>query len=117
MTLEALETQVNEAVSSAFGHAIHCGELIQRNQLFEAIGYCKRQGVEPPQCSLTAQSENANRLRKGAARKLSDPNWWGKSLEVEAIRSYEAQQIVSGNVRNFVSDASLEYRRKHKARM
>lgn len=116
MTLEALETRVNAAVSFASSHANACKALSGGGDLKGAIEYCARQGIEPPQCSLTAQSENASRLREAAARKLSDPKWWKTSLETTAIRSYEAEQMALGDVRNHVSDGLAAYMQKSKAK-
>ncbi|MDP9123161.1 MAG: hypothetical protein M3N82_00910 [Pseudomonadota bacterium] len=42
-------------------------------------------------------------------RKLADSGWWTKSLEVAAIRQYEAEQTAAGNVRNYVSDGLFAY--------
>lgn len=114
MTLETLEARINAAVSFASSHANACKALSEVGELRGAIEYCTRQGVEAPQCSLTAESENATRLREGVARKLSDPRWWKKSLEITAIRNYEAEQMVLGNVRNYVSDGLVAYRQKSK---
>lgn len=116
MTLEALEIRVCAAVSFASSHANACKALFEGGDFKGAIEYCARQGIEPPQCSLTAQSENASRLREAAEQKLSDPKWWKKLLETTAIRSYEAQQMALGNVRNYVSDGLAAYMQKSKAK-
>ena len=116
MTLEILEARVNAAVSAASTHADSCKALVESGDLKEAIEYCTRERIEPPQCSLTAQSENASRLREVAARKLSDSKWWKKSLETNAIRSYEAEQMAIGNVRNYVSDGLAAYTQKNRAK-
>lgn len=116
MTLEILEARVHDAISAVSSHANNCSTLIASSNLAGALEYCKTENIELPQCSLTAQSENANRLRTVAGGKLSDPQWWAKALETKAIRSYEAEQIAQGNVRNFISDGLAAYHEKHKGR-
>lgn len=116
MTLETLKARIDAAVSLASSHANACRSLSEVGELKGAIEYCTRQGIEAPQCSLTAESENASRLRGGVARKLSDPMWWKKSLETTAIRSYEAEQMALGNVRSYVSDGVAAYMLKSKAK-
>lgn len=117
MTFEILETRVAQAMASAHTHANNCHSLIAEGSLAAALEYCTREGIDPPQCSLTAQSENANKLRMVTKRKLSDFKWWEKALETKAIRGYEAEQRAQGNVRNYVSDgAAAYYMQKQKAR-
>lgn len=116
MTLEILERQVQEARANAVDYAERCGQLISASDLASAIALCGELLIDPPQCSLTAQSENAQRLRDAAARKLSDPKWWAKALETLAIRRYEHEQIALGNVTSFVSDGLAAYNAKHKAK-
>ena len=116
MTLEVLEARVAQAALKAAAKADKCRDLLDKGSLAAAIEYCKSTGIDPPQCSLTAQSENAQRLRLGAERKLSDPMWWGKVLETEAIQNYEGEQMAKGNVRNYVSDGLATYMQKQKAR-
>lgn len=116
MTLEILQAQVREAISTASSHAKNCSTLIADCNLAGALEYCKTKNLEPPQCSMTAISENASRLRAVAARKLSDPHWWEKALKTRAIRTYEANQIVRGNVLNFISDELAVHHEKHKGR-
>lgn len=116
MTLETLEARIDEAVSSAVIHAELCGSFITQNKLAEALDFCARANIDPPQCSLSAQSENASRLRASAAQKLSNPKWWKKALETAAIRGYEVEQMALGNVRNYISDGLAEYTAKCKSK-
>lgn len=116
MTLEILEARISEATSSAMSHAELCGSFISQNKLAEALDFCARVKIAPPQCSLSAQSENASRLRASTALKLSDPKWWKKALETAAIRNYEAEQMALGNVRNYVSDGLAAYSVKYKSK-
>lgn len=109
MTLEILQSRVKEASAHAVVHAQHCEEFITNDNLPEVLTYCKGLSVEPPQFSLTANSTNGDRLRATAKRKLSDPKWWEKKLEEQAIRQYEAEQIAKGNVTQFVSDGLAAY--------
>jgi hypothetical protein len=116
MTLEFLERQVEEARANAVNYAERCEQLVSLGDLAAAIAVCNELSIEPPQCSLTVTSENAQKLRTAAARKLSDPKWWIKALETQAIRRYEHQQMVQGKVSNFVSDGLAAYHAKHKAK-
>ena len=116
MTLEILERQVDEARANATSYAVRCEQMVSRGDLAAAIALCNQLSIEPPQCSLTATSENAQKLRTAAARKLSDPKWWIKTLETQTIRHYEYQQALQGKVTNFVSDGLAAYHSKHKAK-
>lgn len=111
MTLDILEKQVDEAISKARTYAAHCHLLIEGSTLASALEFCKKEGIEPPQCSTTAKSENANRLRVSASRKLTDEKWWRSNLKTSAIRAYESDQIARGNVRNFISDNLVAYKK------
>lgn len=114
MTLEVLETRVQEALSNAQAHAEKCSKLIVSSGLVEAFKHCQTVGIEAPKCSLTAQTDNAKKLRETTERKLSDPKWWKKSLESLAIQRYEAEQRALGNVTNFISDGLAAYTAKQK---
>jgi hypothetical protein len=116
MTLAILENKVEEARASAVKCAKRCEELISSSDLSAAIAVCKEFSIDAPQCSMTATSENAQRLRVAAARKMTDPNWWMKALEKQAIRSYDNQQRIEGKATDFVSDGAVAYHRKHKAK-
>ncbi len=116
MTLEILERQVEEARANAVNYAERCEQFISGYDLAAAIAVCNELSIDPPQCSLTATTENAQRLRNAAARKLADPKWWEKALETKAIRRYEHGQLVQGNVTNFVSDGLAAYHAKYKAK-
>ena len=115
MTLATLETKVEETRANAVKCAKRCEELISSIDLTAAIAVCKEFSIDAPQYSMTASSENAQRLRVAAARKLSDPNWWIKALEKQAIRSYDNQQRIEGKATGFVSDGAVAYHSKHKA--
>lgn len=110
MKPKILEETIDKAVATAASHARNCLALIEKGSLTGAIEYCAREGIDPPQCSLTAQSENANKLRTEAARKLSDPNWWKKSLKTKAIRGHETDQDIP--VGGFISDELVAFRNK-----
>ena len=116
MTLEVLEARVEEARAKAVQFASRCEHLVASGDLATALEVCKEAAIDPPQCSLTAASENAQRLRDAAGRKISDPAWWKKSLESSAVRVYEGEQIAQGKVTNFVSDGLAAYHAKHKKR-
>jgi hypothetical protein len=116
MTLEVLEALVEEARAKAVQYASRCAHLVIKGDLVTALEVCKEASIDHPQCSLTATSENAKRLRDAAGRKMSDPAWWKKSLESSAARAYEGEQIAQGKVTNFVSDGLAAYHAKHKRR-
>ncbi len=116
MTLEVLEAGVRDAVALAGECADKCKAVLSKEGLASAIEYCNGQGIDPPQCSLTAKSPNADRLRNDAARKLTDREWWAKSLETKAVRAYERERISQGTVTDYVSDGVFAYMQKKKKR-
>ena len=67
-------------------HAGSCIAMLDAGNLAAALSYCAAQRVDPPQCSLTADSPNAHRLRAKAMQHLSDPKWWQKRLDILAKR-------------------------------
>jgi hypothetical protein len=116
MTLETLESQVAQALETAARNAGKCSELISAGNLKAALDYCRAAGIEPPQCSLVAISENASKLRAAAARKLSDLKWWCDVLEKRVIRDYEGEQFAAGKITNYISDGLAAYMAKRKKR-
>lgn len=104
-----IEKAIEAAQQAAELHASNCVELLSSNQLAEAIAYCKAQGIDPPQCSLTEESPNAHKLREKAKDMLSDAGWWKKRLKLKALRDFEQRQLKAGNVTQGISDAMLEY--------
>lgn len=109
-----IEKFIEASQQAAESHALNCTKLLTRNQLAEAIDYCKAQGIDPPQCSLTAESPNAQKLREKAKGMLSDESWWRKRLKTKALRDFEQNQIHAGKVIQGVSDAMLEYMTSNK---
>lgn len=107
--MSKLEALIDNAQANAEMHAKRCAELIPKNGLAAALEYCQQQGIEPPQCSLTADSSNARMLRETAARMLSETKWWKRRLGNKAGRDFEHRQISLGKVTNIISDESLEY--------
>lgn len=83
-------------IEAALKHSNVCRELLDDNRLADALAYCAAQGVEPPQCSLTADSANADRLRAIAKNMLSDYGWWVKRLKIRAARESEMERIRRG---------------------
>ena len=67
-------------------HASSCITMLDARNLEGALAYCAAQRIDPPQCSLTANSPNANRLRAKAMEHLSDAKWWQKRLDILAKR-------------------------------
>ena len=116
--MSKLELQVEQAQSYAEFHALKCSEMLVADGLPKALEYCREQGIEPPQCSLTAQSVSAENLRTKAARMLSEAKWWKRRLGSQAGQQFEHQQILEGKVTNFISDESLEFHnRKRRKRI
>lgn len=74
-------------------HATACKLMFEAGKLAEALAYCAAQQVDPPQCSLTAESPNAHRLRMKAMEHLSDEAWWRKRLTILARRDAEMDRM------------------------
>jgi hypothetical protein len=81
------------SVDEATKHATACVALLDAGKLAEALAYCAAQRVDPPQCSLTAESPNAHKLRIEAMDHLADEAWWRKRLAVGAKRDAEMQRM------------------------
>lgn len=107
--MSKLEALIDNAQAYAEMHAKRCSELIPKDGLAAALAYCQQQGIEPPQCSLTADSGNARMLRETAARMLSETKWWKRRLGNKAGRDFEHRQIMQGKVTNIISDETLEH--------
>lgn len=90
-------------------HLTICTVMIEAGNLAEALAYCEAQKVDPPQCSLTADSPNAHKLREIAKGMLSDQKWWIKRLKIKALRESEQIQIQAGKVTMGISDETFEY--------
>lgn len=112
MALQDLENAVSDKVKLATQHAINCVKLINESGLEPAIKYCKQQGIEPPQCSFTAQSANADKDRATASRMLGEVKWWARRLKNNAIGNYENDQRKQGKVTNYISDDLRAYDQK-----
>lgn len=110
----SIENLIEESQKLAETHAIHCTALITSSQLHDAIEYCRSLGIDPPQCSLTAQSRNAVRLREKAKEMLSDAAWWKKRLKITALRGFEQTQINAGLVSHGISDQSYDHLKANK---
>ncbi|MBN8087464.1 DUF3265 domain-containing protein [Vibrio vulnificus] len=101
-----------EAMSYAESHALKASSILNEKGLAEALEYCRQQGIDPPQCSLTAKSANAENLRNKAKRMISEVKWWSRRLERKAVQNFEHIQRQNGKVTNIISDESLEYQRR-----
>lgn len=104
----SIENLIEESQKLSETHAIHCTALITSSQLHDAIEYCRSLGIDPPQCSLTAQSPNAHKLREKAKDLLSDAAWWKKRLNLKNLRDFEQQQRLAGKVTRGISDDTIE---------
>lgn len=80
-------------IEDASKHATACIAMLEAGNLADALAYCAAQRVDPPQCSLTAESPNANRLRMKAMEQLSDDAWWRKRLTILARRDAEMDRM------------------------
>jgi len=80
-------------IDDAPKHAAACIALLDAGQLAAALAYCTAQHVDPPQCSLTADSPNAQRLRTKAMNHLSEEGWWQKRLAVGVRRDMEMARM------------------------
>ena len=112
MKLMDLDELIHKSQMQAGAHPANCAVLLVNNQLAVALDYCTAQGVEPPQCSLTAMSANADKMRAIAKGMLSDEAWWKKRLKIKAVRDFERDQIKRGSVTNIVSDGILDHKDK-----
>ncbi|UMR31596.1 hypothetical protein MJ904_05095 [Massilia sp. MB5] len=83
------------SIDDAGKHAAACITLLDSGKLAEAIDYCSSQSIDPPQCSLTAESQNAHNLRLKAMEHLSSEAWWRKRLAIKAKRDTESERIRS----------------------
>lgn len=109
-----IEKFTSDAIAQAETNASTCIKIINRQGLAEAVEYCKRQNIQPPQCSLTAHSPSAELLRTKAARMLSDSKWWATRLKRKAIQDFEHYQMLEGKVRHLVSDELMKYNAEQK---
>lgn len=77
----------------AIKHVTACTIMLDAGNLAAALEYCAAQKVDPPQCSLTADSPNAHMLRMKAMDHLSDEAWWRKRLAIGAKRNAEMHRL------------------------
>ena len=109
-----LETTIKDYIKDAQVFANECKNKIDSGDFKSALSFADSLGIEPPKCSLTAKSSNADHLRAKAKRMLSDKSWWLKRLKRKAIMDFEAKQLRSGSVQHFISDELYNYCIKNK---
>lgn len=80
-------------IDDANKHATTCIALLDAGKLAEALTYCATQRVDPPQCSLTADSPNAHKMRILAMEHLANDAWWRKRLMVVATCDAEMEYM------------------------
>lgn len=114
--MSSLKERIAAEKAKAESFAASCETLIASVGLAEAITFCQDKGIEPPQCSLTAQSLNADLMRMKAMRMLSETKWWSRRLEQKAVMDFENEQRRAGLVTHYVSDELLAYYRKKQRR-
>jgi len=107
--MDNIELAVEEAASHAEFFATNCSKIIAVQGLAEAMDYCSNQNIEPPQCSLIAQSKNADKMRAIATRMLCEVKWWKRRLKNKGAQDFEFEQIKNNKVTRFISDETLEY--------
>ena len=90
-----LEMSIEKFVSFSKTHAYNSSKLIEHSGLESAVEYCKLQRIDPPQCSFTAVSKNADMLRDKARRMLSDEKWWARRLRMQAIQGHEMYHMMN----------------------
>ncbi len=73
--MSSIDSMVEESSSYAEFHAEKSTKIINEKGLSEALEYCSNQSIDPPQCSLTAQSKNADMQRAKATRMLCEVKW------------------------------------------
>lgn len=108
-TAKELKVRITLAEGKAVENSLACDKIIRNEGLGAAMEFCKSKGIEPPQCSLTAKSPNADNQREKAVKMLSESAWWKRRLRNQAKQVFEHEQITAGNVSNAISDASFEY--------
>lgn len=107
-----LKMSVEKFVSLSETHAYNSSKLIEDCGLEIAVEYCKLQRIDPPQCSFTAVSKNADMLRDKARRMLSDDKWWARRLKMQAIQGHEMYHIM--NEPTMVSNELISLMKKSK---
>lgn len=112
--MSSLKERIAAEKAKATVFAASCEALfvIGETGLAEAMEFCRSKEIDPPQCSLTAQSLNADLMRMKARRMLSETKWWSRRLEQKAVMDFENEQRRVGLVTNCVSDELLAYYRK-----
>lgn len=111
--MSELEELIEKSVSDAKLNSKKCFELIDECGLAEALEFCESQGIAPPQCSLTANSANAENLRAKARRMLCEEKWWKQRLEKKALQDFDHAQRMNGKF-NVVSDEVMQYKSRKK---
>lgn len=111
-----IEKTIKYYQDQAERHANSCAGLINQGKLAEAIEYCKSKHIDPPKCSLTAESKNADNMRSLARRMLSDKKWWSRRLQKYGVQTFEHKQRMAGKVTNYVSDELFAWHQKNKKR-
>lgn len=112
--MSEIDLRIKQKTNNAITHSVACDKLIMNRDLKGAIDYCVKNGIEPPQCSLTAQSANADKMRSIAERMLSDTKWWARRLKRHAMMQFEHEQRANGHVTNYISDESLRHYQANK---
>lgn len=107
--MSEIDLCIKNATKNALTHSVNCEKLILNGDLKAALDYCSQQGIEPPQCSLTAKSSNADKMRATAARMMSEPIWWSRRLKNQAMQDFELDKIAKGHVTKGISDESLKH--------
>lgn len=112
MAIEDVEKAVQEGVKEATKHAANCVRIINESGLAEALEYCKKQEIDPPQCSLTACTKNAENQRAKASRMICEVKWWSRRLKYQALQRYENNHRKKGEINIFENNDLSAYQKK-----
>jgi hypothetical protein len=96
--MKKLQKVIKGSPSQADVLASNCAIIIETQGLIDALEYCKKQGEQPPQCSLTAQSANAKMLRVKAKRMLCETKWWERPLGYKVKQADFMKQLHAGEI-------------------
>ncbi|WP_434949785.1 hypothetical protein ACRWQL_00400 (plasmid) [Shewanella sp. HL-SH4] len=112
--MSEIELRIKLATKKAITHSVVCEKFIIDGDLKGALDYCVKQGIDAPQCSLTAKSDNADKMRSIAEKMLSESKWWARRLKNQAMMQFEHEQIAQGLVTNCISEESFKHYQANK---
>jgi len=75
------------AIDLALVHSTKCQQLLEEEELNEAIRYCIAQGIEPPLPPCDKRAPDYAHCVEAAKASLSDYGWWKKRLKLQGART------------------------------